>query len=115
MSTLGLTLKEARKNLSFTLRQVEETSGISNAYLSQLENDKIKNPSINILSKLSSIYRLPLKELLIKANLIEKDKNKDEEKNFDFAQRVAFKSEDLSDDEKTQVLRYLEFIKTYRQ
>jgi transcriptional regulator with XRE-family HTH domain len=114
MSTLGLTLKESRKNLSFTLRQVEEISGISNAYLSQLENDKIKNPSVNILSKLSSIYRLSLKQLLISANLIEKDKSKKEEKNLNFAQRVAFKAEDLSEEERKEVLRYLEYIKTHR-
>lgn len=115
MSTLGLSLKEARKNLSFTLRQVEDATGISNAYLSQLENDKIKNPSVNILSKLSSIYHISLKQLLLKGNLIEKDKNKKEEKNLNFAQRVAFKSEDLSEDERKEVLRYLEYIKTHRK
>ncbi len=115
MSTLGLTLKEARKNLSFTLRQVEEISGISNAYLSQLENDKIKNPSVNILSKLASIYRLSLKQLLVKANLIEKDKSKEEEKNLNFAQKVAFRAEDLSEEERKEVLRYLEYIKTHRK
>lgn len=114
MSTLGLSLKEARKNLSFTLRQVEETTGISNAYLSQLENDKIKNPSVNILSKLSSTYRISLKQLLVTANLIEKDKSKKEEKNLNFAQRVAFKAEDLSEEERKEVLRYLEYIKTHR-
>lgn len=115
MSTLGLILREARKNLSFTLRQVEDISGISNAYLSQLENGKIKNPSVNILHKLSSIYRISLKQLLLKANLIEKDKSKKEEKNLNFAQKVAFKAEDLSDNERKEVLRYLEYIKTHRR
>lgn len=115
MSSLGIILKESRKNLLFTLRQVEEISGISNAYLSQLENDKIKNPSVNILSKLSSIYKISLKQLLVTANLIEKDKSKKEEKNLNFAQRVAFKAEDLTEDERKEVLRYLEYIKTHRK
>lgn len=115
MNSIGNTLKEVRKNLSFTLREVEELTGISNAYLSQLENDKIKNPSVNILSKLSSVYRVPLKQLLIKANIIEKDKSKKEDNNLDFAQRVAFRAEDLSDDEKKEVLRYLDYIKTHRK
>ena len=60
MSSLGITLKDARKNVGLTLRQVEEMTDISNAYLSQLENDKIKNPSVNILSKLSSLYKVSL-------------------------------------------------------
>ncbi|GAB4159365.1 MAG: hypothetical protein Tsb0033_13800 [Winogradskyella sp.] len=115
MNSIGTTLKEARKNLTLTLRQVEEMSGISNAYLSQLENGKIKSPSVNVLSKLSSIYRVPLKQLLIKANIIESEKAKKEEDNLNFAQRVAFSSEDLSDDERKEVLRYLEYIKTHRK
>jgi len=115
MNSIGATLKEARKNLNFTLRHVEEVTGISNAYLSQLENDKIKSPSVNILSKLSSIYRVSLKQLLLNANIIEKEKNKTEEDNLKFAQRVAFRAEDLSEDERKEVLRYLDYIKTHRK
>lgn len=115
MNSIGSTLKEARKNVSLTLREVEDMSGISNAYLSQLENGKIKNPSVNILSKLSSIYRVPLKKLLVKANIIERENEKKLEANFSFAQRVAFKAEDLSEEERTEVLRYLEYIKTHRK
>lgn len=115
MNSIGTTLKEARKNLTLTLRQVEEMSGISNAYLSQLENDKIKSPSVNILSKLSSIYHVSLKQLLINANIIEKEKDKKEEDNLNFAQRVAFSAEDLSEDERKEVLRYLDYIKTHRK
>lgn len=115
MNSLGTTLKEARKNLNFTLRYVEEMTGISNAYLSQLENDKIKSPSVNILSKLSSTYHVSLKQLLINANIIEKEKNKKEESNLNFAQRVAFRAEDLSEDERKEVLRYLDYVKTHRK
>ena len=43
MSSLGVTLKDARKNIGLTLMQVESMVGISNAYLSQLENDKFLN------------------------------------------------------------------------
>lgn len=115
MNTIGITLKEARKNLTLTLRQVEDMTGISNAYLSQLENGKIKNPSVNILSKLSSIYHVSLKQLLIKANIIESAKAEKEEETLNFAQRVAFRSEDLSENERKEVLRYLEYIKTHRK
>lgn len=52
--SLGETLKSARELIPLTLRQVEEAVGMSNAYLSQLENEKIKKPSANVLYKLST-------------------------------------------------------------
>ena len=52
MKTLGQVLKESREKSNKTMRDVEEATGISNAYLSQLENDKIKKPSANVLYKL---------------------------------------------------------------
>ncbi|MFC4163430.1 helix-turn-helix domain-containing protein [Epilithonimonas zeae] len=112
MSTLGSTLKDSRKNIGLTLRQVEEVTGISNAYLSQLENDKIKNPSVNILSKLSSIYKVALKTLLSNANMIDKKEVQKEEANLSFAQNIAFRAEGLSEEERNDVLRYLEFVKS---
>ena len=45
-----------RKRKNMTLRQVEDLTGISNAYLSQLENGKIKNPSYNVVIKLNKLY-----------------------------------------------------------
>ncbi len=48
--------KEARKKAKLTLRQVEELTGISNAYLSQLENGKIKKPSYDVIQKLNDVY-----------------------------------------------------------
>lgn len=112
MSSLGVTLKDARKNIGLTLMQVESMVGISNAYLSQLENDKIKNPSVNILSKLSSLYKVPLKTLLSNANMIDKKEVQQEEANLSFAQNIAFRAEGLTDDERNDVLRYLEFVKS---
>ena len=112
MASLGTTLKDARKNIGLTLRQVEDMIGISNAYLSQLENDKIKNPSVNILSKLSSLYKVSLKTILSNANMINKKEVKEEEENLNFAQKIAFRAEHLTEQERNDVLRYLEFIKS---
>ncbi|MNU19076.1 bifunctional DNA-binding transcriptional repressor/ NMN adenylyltransferase [compost metagenome] len=111
MSSLGTTLKDARKNVRLTLRQVEDMTSISNAYLSQLENDKIKNPSVNILSKLSSLYKVSLKTLLSNAKMIDKKEAQQEEINLSFAQKIAFRAEDLTEDERNDVLKYLEFLK----
>lgn len=115
MSSLGITLKDARKNVGLTLRQVEDMTEISNAYLSQLENDKIKNPSVNILSKLSSLYKVSLKTLLSNAKLIDKKEAQQEEINLSFAQKIAFRAEDLTEEERNDVLKYLEFIKSRKK
>lgn len=114
MRTLGNTLKEARKNIGFTLREVEDSSGISNAYLSQLENDKIKNPSANILYKLSSLYKIPLNTLLSSAGIIESEPEEKAE-NSSFIQKVAFSAERMTEEEKIDVLKYLEFLRIRRR
>jgi len=59
-------LKARRAELGFSLRDVEAiTEGaISNAYLSQLENGKIKTPSIAVVAQLSAAYAVPADVLI---------------------------------------------------
>lgn len=70
MKTLGETLKDGRELIGMTLRQVEDVISVSNSYLSQLENDKIKKPSANVLYKLSTLYCIELDRLLYAAGII---------------------------------------------
>jgi transcriptional regulator with XRE-family HTH domain len=56
VEALGSLLRESRGRLGLTLREVEAKTGISNAYLSQLEGAKIKQPSPQVLHKLCSHY-----------------------------------------------------------
>lgn len=51
-------LKKHRLSKRMTLREVEKQSGLSNAYLSQLENGKIKKPSFEVIVRLYRIYIL---------------------------------------------------------
>lgn len=53
---LGERFKTIRQAQGKTLRKVEAYTGISNAYLSQLENGKIKSPSYKIIKQLSEYY-----------------------------------------------------------
>ena len=48
--------RDARNSLGLTLREVEAKAGVSNAYLSQLEGGKIKQPSPQVLHKLCELY-----------------------------------------------------------
>lgn len=49
-------LKELRIKNNYTLRAVEGMTGISNAYLSQLETGRIKNPSHRNILILNALY-----------------------------------------------------------
>ncbi len=48
--------KTIRESQNKTLRDVEKTTGISNSYLSQLENGKIKHPSYRVIKTLCEHY-----------------------------------------------------------
>jgi len=62
--TLGMYLAAARGRKGLSLRAVEAETGISNAYLSQLETGKIREPSPSNLHKLGEIYGVPYATLL---------------------------------------------------
>lgn len=63
-STFGSGLKAARELAGLSLREVEAATGISNAYLSQLEGDKIRRPSVFFLAKLARLYAIPLDHII---------------------------------------------------
>lgn len=75
MQELGEILKMSREGMGLTLRQAEESTGISNAYMSQLENGKIKKPSANVLYKLHSLYGVKLEELFRASQIITTEPN----------------------------------------
>ena len=74
-----------------TLRNVEADTGITNAYLSNIELG-IKKPGVRTLVKLSSYYQVPLEHLLHVAGIdgempqpVERDSPMDIQRAFDFA------------------------------
>jgi transcriptional regulator with XRE-family HTH domain len=107
MKSFGQTLKEARELVPFTLRQVEEATGVSNGYLSQLENDKIKYPSANVLYKLANIYNVDLEVFLRAAGIII-DKKDSPNKMLQSGKLPSYK---LSSDEEEELLKYLRFLR----
>lgn len=52
----GDVFKSMRIEKGYTLRQVEDATGISNSYLSQLETGKVNNPSQDIVNKILNWY-----------------------------------------------------------
>src|SRR4029450_10806549 len=71
-SELGALLADLRAAKGLSLREVEENTGraLSNAYLSQLENGKIRKPSPNVLHSLAKVYGVPYEALMEKAGYL---------------------------------------------
>lgn len=63
--TLARTLRNSRKMSGETVDKVSFAVGISNAYLSDLENGKALRPKIEIVSKLADYYGLDKDCLII--------------------------------------------------
>jgi transcriptional regulator with XRE-family HTH domain len=112
--TLGQYLASIRADRKLTLRQVEEAADkvVSNAYLSQIENDKIQQPSPNVLHALAEIYSLDYADLMERAGHIVPAKTRGQEQRHG---RVAtFAEHHLTPDEEAQLMEFLKFIRRKR-
>lgn len=65
--TFGKYFKGLREAKKLTLRAVEEKTGISNAFLSQVESGKVRQPSPVMLYKLALLYEVPYENLMERA------------------------------------------------
>lgn len=61
---LGRNIYEIRKRQGLTLSEVAERAGISKSYLSNIERDVNRNPSIRVSKKIASVLGVELKTLL---------------------------------------------------
>lgn len=108
--SLGQGLKLARDLKNLSLREVEEATGISNPYLSQLENNKIKKPSPFYLHKLASLYGVDYEILMEAAGYVQKkDKSKGPKT---LAGAALFSIEKLTPEEEQQLASYLSFLRS---
>jgi len=109
-SELGAVLANLRKAKGLSLREVEEAAGkaVSNAYLSQLENGKIKKPSPNVLHSLAAVYAVPYEALMEKAGYLLSARQEGGRR-----KRLAtFAIADLTAEEEEQLLEFLAFIRS---
>ena len=56
-------IKNVRKNKGISLRKLHEMTGISRAYLFDLENNRRTNPSVAILENIANVLEVNIKEL----------------------------------------------------
>jgi transcriptional regulator with XRE-family HTH domain len=109
---IGAVLANLRTARGLSLRQVEEATGkaVSNAYLSQLENGKIRSPSPNVLQSLSGVYAVAYETLMEKAGYLRPS----EDGAGPHRRLAAFAIDDLTAEEEEQLLKYLAFMRFRR-
>ncbi|MEQ8906025.1 helix-turn-helix domain-containing protein [Ekhidna sp.] len=106
----GQYFKALRESKGLTLRNVEKITDISNAYLSQLESGKVKQPSPNNLYKLSEAYEVPYETLMGKVGYpIPNGGDTSSERSK--SAEVSNKLGEISSDEEIELLQYLKFIR----
>lgn len=107
VTELGRLLKKRREELGFTLREVQDKAGLSNAYLSQIENGKVSQPTPSTLRKLSDHYEVPYNRLLeLAGHPIEAG----QVKLVQF--RTSTGTEELSESEERELLDYLRYLRS---
>jgi transcriptional regulator with XRE-family HTH domain len=115
---LGSFLRAGREGKGLTLRAAEEVTGVSNAYLSQLESGKIAQPSPAVLHKLCLAYNVsyaqamqivgyPLPEQNDAVNVINSGSMA--------ATRLAARFGEVTSEEEEELSEYLHFIRTRKR
>ncbi len=116
VQTLGEYLRNIREIRRLTLREVEEASDVSNAYLSQLENGKITKPSPHVLHKLAAVYNISYETLMEKAGYISRsEKSLERRKKNRSGKLPAFSQADLTQEEEEELLQYLAFLRSRKR
>ena len=112
--SLGAHLTRLRTAAGLSLRQVEEASKkeVSNAYLSQLENNKILKPSPNILHVLAEVYTTSYEDLMKRAGYLPSTA---EASGNHRPKAATFAVQGLTPDEEKALLEYLAFIRKQKR
>ncbi|MGG3943987.1 helix-turn-helix domain-containing protein [Peribacillus psychrosaccharolyticus] len=61
---IGKNIAELRKRRGFTLSQLAERANMSKSYLSNIERDLNRNPSLEVMKKISAVLNVDLLTLL---------------------------------------------------
>ena len=106
---LGQYLKTMRSAMALSIRQVEEKTGISNAFVSQMESGKVKQPSPVMLYKLAELYGVPYESLMELAGYPSPSGSTPDPRS---ASAVFRRFGEITPTEETELLDYLAFLRS---
>lgn len=111
MKDFGPYIKRLREAIGLSLRDVEKATSVSNAYISQLESEKIRQPSPIVLHKLANLYKVPYDVLMERVGYPVSETNTSPQPK----QNVSHRLGNLTEDEEISLLEYLAFIRKQRR
>jgi transcriptional regulator with XRE-family HTH domain len=113
---LGQYLRKARQDVSMTLRDVEEATNkdVSNGYLSQLESGKISKPSPHVLHTLSTVLNVDYETLMQRAGYILPSASS-RAQGAKHGRAATFAIDSLTSDEETELLQYLNYLRSKKK
>jgi transcriptional regulator with XRE-family HTH domain len=112
--SLATILRQIRGVSGASLREVERKTGVSNAYLSQLEGGTATRPSPEVLHKLATFYGVPYESLMEAAGYLEPAREQRQRKRLGTLQ-AALMSAKLTDEEQARVAEFIEFLRSKRE
>jgi transcriptional regulator with XRE-family HTH domain len=113
--TLGQYLASIRNDRDLSQRDVEKATNkvVSNAYLSQIENDQIKKPSPNILHALAELYAVSYENLMERAGFVVPTRSRTSGQRHG---RVAtFADHHLTPEEEKQLVQFLGYLRSRKK
>lgn len=111
--SLGTELRDIRTMRKLSLRDVEQATGISNAYLSQLENDKVNKPSPHFLHKLAKLYGVDYEMLMEAAGYVHDREQRPGPNSL--LEAALFSDKDLTVEEVQQLAVFLGFLRAQKR
>lgn len=111
--TLGRYLASIREDRGMSQRDVEKATAkvVSNAYLSQIENDQIKKPSPNILHALAEAYDVSYENLMDRAGFVipTRSRRGSEQRS---SRIPTFADHDLTQEEEAELVKFLGYLRS---
>lgn len=107
----GDTVRRLREERGLSLRQMQAATGVSNAYLSQIELGRVGPPSPKIIERIAEALEYPYVELMSSAGYLEHQREVDYVKLG--GQTVPLDGLSLS--EREQLLQFIASLRQARQ
>ena len=115
--TLGKYLASIREDRKLSQRDVEKATNkvVSNAYLSQIENDQIKKPSPNILHALAELYAISYEDLMERAGFVVPTRSRSAGSDQRHGRVATFADHNLTPEEEAQLVEFLGYLRSRKK
>lgn len=103
---IGKRVQQLRKEKGLSLTELAERAGVAKSYISSLERDIQKNPSIQFLEKIAAVLKVPVERLIDEQNESDQDGQELDQEWYDIIKEAMTSGVD-----KQQFREFLDFNK----